>query len=217
MPIFQKEQLYLLKQKINEMLSMLNTYDIHLTAKFKPVLQIISNNIEQCILHDFDGIQELSRFIYEDWRTVCVGKTGMENWYLNTSDIMLKEKWNKSFEGIALFIERILNTNFLVPRKWYDYNELIRLGQKYEKTKKAWEAIIEELVNVQRYDQSPLEQVPDDIWSFAKMLCFEGTDDSLKKWFLKDVPAFGYISPIQILQIENGENILRVLMQDIPL
>lgn len=60
MRLLQNEQLYLLKQKMNEMLTMLNTYDTFATAKFRPVLQRISNNIEQCIRNDFDGIEELS-------------------------------------------------------------------------------------------------------------------------------------------------------------
>lgn len=213
--ILQNEHLFLLKQKINEMLTMLNTYDIFATAKFQPTLQIIFNNIEQCIKNNFDGIKELSRYIFEDWRTVCIGKNGMENWYLNVSDVRLKGKLNKSFEEVALSVERILGTKFLVPRKWYSYNELIWLGQKYKKTEKDWNLIIEELTKVHRYYQSQMKQVPNDIWSFAKMLCLADTDDSLKEWFLKDIPAFGYISPAQILQIENGDDILRILMYSI--
>jgi hypothetical protein len=49
------------------------------------------------------------------------------------------------------------------------------------------------------------------------MLCIAGTDASLEEWFLKDIPAFGYLSPKQILQIENGDDILRNLMYDIPI
>lgn len=85
--------------------------------------QIICNNIEQCIINGFDGIQELRRYIFEDWRTVCVGKNGMENWYLNASDVMLKGKLNKAFEEAVLSVEHILGTNFLVPKQWYDYNK----------------------------------------------------------------------------------------------
>lgn len=215
MLILQNEQLFLLKQTIKEMLTMLNTYDISATAKFQPTLQMIFNNIEQCIKNDFDGINELSRYIFEDWRTVCVGKNGMENWYLNISDVILKGKLNKSFEEVALSVERILGTNFLVPRNWYSYNELIRLEQKYKEVEKDWSLVIEELTKVHKYYQSPMKQVPNDIWSFAKMLCLVETDDALKEWFTKDIPAFGYISPVQILQIENGDNILRILMYSI--
>lgn len=217
MIILQNSQLSLLKQKIHEMITMLKTHDIFATAKFQPTLQIICNNIEQCIMNDFDGIKELSRYVYEDWRVVCVGKNGIENWYLNVSDLVLKENWNKSFEEVALSVDQILGTNFIVPRKWYSYDELIRLGQRYKEGKKEWNVVIEELVSVHRYYQSPMEQVPNDIWSFAKMLCLAESDDTLKEWFLKDIPAFGYLSPVQILKIENGDDILRILMYNIPI
>lgn len=217
MIILQTSQLYLLKQKINQMITMLKTHDIFATAKFQPTLKIIYNNIEQCIKNDFDGIRELSRYVYDDWRVVCVGKKGIENWYLNVSDLTLKEKWNKSFEEVALSVEQILGTNFIIPRKWYSYDELIKLGQQYKEKEKDWNVLIEELVSVHRYYQSPMEQVPNDIWSFAKMLCLAGSDDALKEWFLKDVPAFGYLSPVQILKIENGDDILRILLYGIPI
>lgn len=216
MIILQNGQLSLLKQKINEMIVMLETHDTFATAKFQTILQIIYKNIEQCIMNDFDGIKELSRYVYEDWRNVCVGQNGIENWYLNVSDLTLKGKWNKSFEELALSVDRILGTNFIVPRKWYSYDELIRLGQQYKEREKDWNVVIEELVMGHRYYQSPMEQVPDDIWSFAKMLGLAGSDDTLKEWFLRDVPAFGYFSPVQILKIENGDDILRILMYGIP-
>lgn len=217
MIILQKGQLSLLKQKINEMITMLKTQDTFATAKFQPTLQIISNNVEQCIINDFDGIKELSRYVYEDWQVVCVGKNGIQNWYLNVSDLTLKGKWNKSFEEVALSVEQILGTNFIVPRKWYCYDELIRLGQQYKEREKDWNVAIEELVSVHRYYQSPMEQVPNDIWSFAKMLCLAESDDALREWFLKDIPAFGYFSPVQILKIENGDDILRILIYNIPI
>ena len=210
MIILQKGQLSLLKQTINEMITMLKTQDTFATAKFQPTLQIISNNVEQCIINDFDGIKELSRYVYEDWRVVCVGKNGIQNWYLNVSDLTLKGNLNKSFEEVALSVDQILGTNFIVPRKWYCYDELIRLGQRYKEREKDWNVAIEELVSVHRYYQSPMEQVPNDIWSFAKILCLAESDDALKEWFLKDIPAFGYFSPMQILKIENGDDILRI-------
>lgn len=66
--------------------------------------------------------------------------------------------------------------------KWYSYNELIRLGQKYKETKKDWDVVVEELAKVHRYYKSPMKQVPNDIWSYAKMLCLAETDDALREW-----------------------------------
>lgn len=216
MIILQNEQLYLLKQMIDKMLDLLKMYDVFACAKFQPTLKIISNNVEQCIRYNFDGIEVLGRYVYEDWRSVCVGKKGIENWYLNINDLKLKGKVNKAFEEVALSVEKILGTNFIIPRKWYSYDELISLGQAYKKREKDWDVVIGKLKSINRFYQSPMKQIPNDIWSFAKMLCIVETDDSLKEWFLKDIPAFGYLSPEQILQIENGDNILRNFMYDIP-
>lgn len=201
----------------DKMLDLLKMYDIFSSAMFMPTLQIISRNIEQCIKYNFDGIEELSRYVYEDWRIVCVGKKGIENWYLNIDDLKLKGKINKTFEDVALSVEKILGTNFIVPRKWYSYDELISLGQRYKEREKDWDVVIEKLMSTNRYYQSPMKQIPNDIWSFAKMLTVATTDDSLKEWFSKDIPAFGYLSPEKILQIEDGDDILRNFMFDIPI
>lgn len=216
MKILTKEQLSELKQRIDQMLTLLEMYEISAKLGFQAVLQMISHNIEKCIKCDFDGIEELSRYIYEDWRTVCVGKNGIENHYLNIDDITLKCKVNKEFDALALSVEQLLGTNFLVPREWYSKEELVSVGETYVARKKYWQEMIERLRQSDNFYISPLEQVPDDIWSFAKMLCLAGSDDSLKEWFIKDVPAFGYLSPVKILQVENGEDILRNLMYDIP-
>jgi len=86
-------------------------------------------------------------------------------------------------------VEQILGTNFIVPRKWYCYDELIKLGKQYKEREGDWNAVIEELVNAHKYCQSPMEQVPNDIWSFAKMRCLAESDDALEEWFQKDIPA----------------------------
>lgn len=217
MVVLQDKQLFLLKQMFEKMLDLLKKYDVFESAKFQPILQIISSNIEQCIKCNFDGIDELSGYIYEDWRRVCVGKKGIENWYFNIEDLKLKGKVNKTFEEVAVSVEKILATNFVVQRKWYSYDELLDLGQRYKEREKDWDIVIKKLISTNRYYISPIKLIPTDIWSFAKMLCIAETDDSLKEWFSKDIPAFGYLAPEKILQIENGDDILRYFMYDIPI
>lgn len=217
MVVLQDKQLFLLKQMFEKMLDLLKKYDVFESAKFQPILQIISSNIEQCIKCNFDGIDELSGYIYEDWRRVCVGKKGIENWYFNIEDLKLKGKVNKTFEEVALSVEKILATNFVVQRKWYSYDELLDLGQRYKEREKDWDIVIKKLISTNRYYISPIKLIPNDIWSFAKMLCIAETDESLKEWFSKDIPAFGYLAPEKILQIENGDDILRYFMYDIPI
>lgn len=217
MVVFQGKQLFLLKQIIDKMLDLLKTHDVFGSAKFQPILQMLSGNIEQCIKYNFDGIEELSKYVYEDWRSVCVGRNGIENWYFDIDDIESKGKTNRAFEELALSVDKVLGTNFIIRRKWYSYDELLSLGVKYKQRETAWNTVITELKSKNRYYTSPINTVPDDIWSFAKMQGIAGTEASLKEWFSKDIPAFGYLTPEKILQIENGDDILRNYMYDMPL
>lgn len=217
MILLQEKQISLLKQSIDKLLALLAEYDKNETAKFRSILKIISNNVEECIKYNFDEIEFLSRCVYEDWRYACIGKNGIANWYLDIDDLTLKGKLNEEFEEAALSVEKILGTNFIIPRKWYSYDELISIGKEYKVQKKYWDEIIEKLKRTNVYCQSPVEQIPNDIWSFAKMRGIAGTEASLKEWFLKDIPAFGYLSPMKILQMENGDDILRSFMYDIPI
>ena len=124
---------------------------------FGLTLQIIANNIEQCIIYNFDEIEELSRYVYEDWRNVCTGKIGIENWYLDIGDLELKRKLNEEFEEAALSVEKILGTNFIIPRKWYSCDELISIGKEYTTRKKYWDEIIEILKRTNGYYQSTVK------------------------------------------------------------
>ena len=215
--VLSNEQISLMKIDIDQMLTMLKKYDLSKTAKFQPILQIIANNIDECIKCEFDGIEELSKYIYEDWRTVCVGKNGIENWYLNTTDLELKGQLNKEFEKVAMDVEQIITTNYIIPKKWYSYDELINIGKNFKVRENEWNKIITNMRQEHRIYLSPMGYVPHDIWSFVKMLCLVDTEEALKEWFLEDIPAFGYLSPRQILQIENGADILRDFLYDIPI
>lgn len=210
------KQLFLLKQKIDRMIDLLKIYDVVESAKFKQILIMLVNNIEKCIKYDFDGIKELSRYVYEDWKCVCLGKNGIEKWYFNIEDLNLKWEINKTFEEIACSVDEILGTNFIVKRKWYSYDELISLGKQYKERENEWNKVINKLISNDRYYVSPIKFIPSDIWSFAKMLSLADTDDLLKEWFSKDIIEFGYLSPKKIVQIENGDDILRNFMYDIP-
>ena len=54
MVVLQGKQLFLLKQIIDKMLDLLKTHDVFGCAKFQPILQMLSGNIEQCIKYNFD-------------------------------------------------------------------------------------------------------------------------------------------------------------------
>ena len=115
----QKEQVLFMKQKIDIMINILKCHDCMKSAKFFPVLQIMSNNMDICLKNNFDGIEILETYILEDWRSVCKGENGIENWYFHIGDIMLKEKINNEFQKEALCIDKVLNTNYIIPKKWF--------------------------------------------------------------------------------------------------
>ena len=217
MKVLKNEEIILLKRKVDDIIYILQKYDECMTAKFRVYLQIISRNVEKCILDEFDGIEELSQYIYEDWRKICVGNGGIENWYLNISDLELKGEYNKKIEEICISIEKILGTNFVIPRIWLNFDELNKLKCQYYDIEEGWNSTIKRLKENRQYYNSPIEQIPSDIWSFAMMLCIMDSEKSLEDWFYKDIPAFGYVSPMQLVKMEYGENILRVLMYGITI
>ena len=215
MIILQKEQIILLKEHINEIIILLEKYDALYTAQFRPTLTMMVRNIEQCINNQFEGIEELSKYIFEDWRIACVGNYGMDNWYLDLQDLICKQEVNKEIQKRVLYIEHTLKTNYIIPKKWYSYKELQDVGVRFKEREDFWESIIGKLKLKKKYYKSDIEYVPDDIWSYAKML-FSDTDNNIKKWFQENIPAYGYLSPAHILKLDGGSEILRSFMLDIP-
>lgn len=71
-----------------------------------------------------------------------------------------------------------------------------------------WDGIMDKEMKL----KSMLPNVPDDIWTYAKHLGLAGSDQELIKWFEHDVPLYGYLSPLQILTVEQGDDILRYFM-----
>lgn len=101
MMVFQKEQIILLREHINEIIALLEKYDTLHTAQFRPTLTMMARNIEQCINNQFEGIEELSKYIFEDWRIACVGEYGIDNWYLDIQDLICKQEVNKEILKIT--------------------------------------------------------------------------------------------------------------------
>lgn len=211
------EKLSELYNSINHMIIFLNKHDLQNTARFMPYLKIISNNIKECISCNYDGFNILIKYIQEDWRKVCLGKDSMENWVLHVTELELKGNINKQFEELARKVDKQLEANYLVPKTWFCYEDIVNLSVSYDKIKESWDSLIEELKGSRRYFVSPDPNIPNDIWSFAKSICFIQNDIFLKEWFFKEIPAFGFYSPFEMLQIENGEKALKILMQSVSI
>lgn len=103
-----------------------------------------------------------------------------------------------------------------MPRTTFSYETLIKIGNDFKCREKTWNEMIDNMKKANRFYKSPIEEVPDDIWSFAKFLCIVSGDENLQKWFYRNVPAHGYIKCVEMLQLENGDNILRNFLFDFP-
>ena len=138
----QKEQVSFIKQKIDIMINILKFYGGMKSAKFFSILQMMSNNLDACLKKNFEGVEILETYILEDWKSVCKGENGIENWYLKIGDTMLKEKINNKFQQEALCIDKVLNTNYIIPKKWFSYEEFVEIGKECKERKDNWEQII---------------------------------------------------------------------------
>lgn len=78
----------------------------------------------------------------------------------------------------------------------------------------VWRSIAELLKKEGFYYQSPLKEIPDDVWSLAKRN-ISSDDEKLIQWFNSEIPAFDDQKPVDIARIE-GETELRKLMLTIP-
>lgn len=104
-----------------------------------------------------------------------------------------------------------------MARTWYDSNDLHNIGLSFNKCKNDWDTIINDIINKYGLIKSEIAVIPDDIWTYAKYLSIAPDNNSLINWFSKEIPAFGYLAPLEIAKLVNGENILRSFMMDITI
>ncbi|MDE7422776.1 MAG: hypothetical protein K2N51_03655 [Lachnospiraceae bacterium] len=207
-----KENLMELSNNISEAIRYITEYSSK-TPDFLKYLIIMKKNIQICIECNYDGIEELSKYLCEDWRQLFKGNDGIESWYIPIDNIDLKACTNIMLEDCLEKIDRLLNVNFFIKRKWYSEKELKNMGKSFYQYKKNWNSIINDIQKNNGCIKSPITQIPNDIWMFAKyFLCVASTDEILKKWFFSDIPAFGYIAPVEMTKLENGNDILRTFL-----
>ena len=214
--MIKKTNLELLQNRINNMISLIEKYDTEKTAQFLSTLKMMSRNIDKCIESEFDGISELDKYLKQDWRTVCKGDNSIEKWVFDLKDIREKIEINKIFDDNVLFIDRLLNTDCVFQKIVFNYDKLINKGKQFECFRSTWDESIEKLKKYNRYYESPIEGGEDDIWTFAKSLNIQGSDEKLQKWFYRNIPAFNYLKCVEIIQLENGSDILRSFLFQFP-
>ena len=211
--VVNKQQLLCLKNELENAISITNNQGE--IPKFFSYLGIMKKNIETCIDCDYDGIEELTSYLCEDWTMACKIDCGLGTWYIKSDNIDTKAIENRKFEQSILKIDKILEKNYILPRKWYDSNDLQNIGLFFNKHKDDWDGIINDIINKYGLIESKISVIPDDIWTYAKFLSIAPDDNLLIDWFSKDIPNFGYLVPLEIVKLADGENILRFFMMRI--
>lgn len=215
--IMNQEELHIIKNKLEQAIIMIHTYNKGQKPKFLKYLLLMSKNIQICIDCTYQGIEELSEYLYEDWMTACKLENGIGKWYISGMDLDNKAIQNKRFENNILAIDKILCANNIISRKWYSRDELIQIGKIFSEHKDAWESMMDDIIKKYGLSVSPILEISNDIWTYAKFLGIAPSKSQLVHWFSQEIPAFGYIIPIELISLEFGDDTLRSFMCSIPM
>ena len=209
-----ENDLSVLEWNLNRIITLITDYGC-LYSPDMSRLKLIQKNInifKECK----EGWDELQKYMLEDWNAAMCSQERIIDCHILSDDIDLKAKYNVELEECFRILDKFFETHWINKRIWYTKQDLLEFGKKYKNREKDWNIVMKELEAADRYCVSPIELIPHDIWSFANMLGVAATDDALVEWFLRDVPAFGYLSPMQILGIAGGDHVLRYFLYDIP-
>ena len=177
-------------------------------------LKLIIRNIE--IFHECnEGWDELIKYIFEDWDMAMRRQEKIIDCYILSDDIDLKAQYNEEFEKCCRILDKLFGTSWFNSRKWYTKKELIQLGITGI-TVTAWNDKYSYIVRGTEQINSQIDGISREAWTYAKCLGVASTDEELIKWFGTDIPAFGYISLLDMSKLENGENIVKYFLANVP-
>lgn len=177
-------------------------------------LKLIIRNIE--IFHECnEGWDELIKYIFEDWDMAMHRQEKIIDCYILSDDIDLKAQYNEEFEKCCRILDKLLGTSWFDSRKWYTKKELNQLGITGI-TVTAWNDKYSYIVRGTEQINSQIDGISREAWTYAKCLGVASTDEELIKWFGTDIPAFGYISLLDMSKLENGENIVKYFLANVP-
>lgn len=215
--IVNQEELLIIKHKLEQVIITIRTYSKVQKPRFLEYLLLMNKNIQICVNCNYQGIEELSKYLYEDWMNACKLENGVGEWYISGIDLDDKAIQNKRFENNILDIDKILCTNNIILRNWYSRDELIQIGKIFSECRDTWESMINNIIEKYGLSVSQILEIPNDIWTYAKFLCITSSENQLVEWFSQEIPAFGYLIPTELVQLEFGEDILRSFMCSIPM
>ena len=177
-------------------------------------LKLIIRNIE--IFHECnEGWDELIKYIFEDWDMAMRRQEKIIDCYILSDDIDLKAQYNEEFEKCSRILDKLFGTSWFNSRKWYTKKELIQLGITGI-TVTAWNDKYSYIVRGTEQINSQIDGISREAWTYAKCLGVASTDEELIKWFGTDIPAFGYISLLDMSKLENGDNIVKYFLANVP-
>jgi hypothetical protein len=168
--IVNQEELLIIKHKLEQVIITIRTYSKVQKPRFLEYLLLMNKNIQICVNCNYQGIEELSKYLYEDWMNACKLENGVGEWYISGIDLDDKAIQNKRFENNILDIDKILCTNNIILRNWYSRDELIQIGKIFSECRDTWESMINNIIEKYGLSVSQILEIPNDIWTYAKFL-----------------------------------------------
>lgn len=184
------------------------------------VLIKMNKNINICIQYEFDGLDELTDILKEEWKSLF-HREKMDHYYIEQEDVDEMAKVNIIFQDCITEINSLLGydsnlISLFVNRKWYTKEQLKNDLLQEKQIQKQWEERKKIIIPNIKMEKSPIEEISDEIWCYVKNLGISQQEDKLINWFNSRLEAFYYLSPIQIVREEHGEIILKKFLLSFP-
>lgn len=210
------DEVLTLQKELTDVLKIIENETVDKYPTFYSYLNLMKRNVEICIECNFDGINDLYKYLREDWRAVFTENAGILKWKINKEDIDDKAFYNGSFFSKIEKIDEILQANMYVKNEWIDRTIIKKLATSFTASRKSWETLIALINNEGYFTKSKLDEIPDDIWSYGRRSGITGSDEALSEWFRSEIPAFYNSKPTDLVKFPYGEDALRELMMTLP-
>jgi hypothetical protein len=210
------DNIIILQKELVDVLVLIEKETKNKYPSFYSYLKLMNKNVEICIKCNFDGINDLYKYLLEDWKEVCDINTGIKNWKIYKDEMDDMAFSNRSFFAKIEEVDKILKANMYVSRQWLDRTMIKNMAVSFETYKGSWESSIKLILKEGFFTKSKLKEIPDDIWSYGRRSGITGSDEALIEWFSSEIPAFYEAKPIDIVKISYGDDALRALMMTIP-
>ncbi len=211
----QCDELYNLLIELNKLLHKVSKE----YSMFFHYTSLMEKNLKICIEAEYDGIDELTGYLQEDWKSIFHKEKGMEAFRIRDEDIDRMAKETTSVQRLLKQIDTLLEMNlpsvqFLFQREWYTREKLQKIAKQFHENRSLWEKQTAEIAKYTGWKKASVPEIPEDIWTYAKFLAIAETDELLLEWFYYEIPAYGYLIPMELLNLPAGSDILRSFLLD---